>query len=70
MSTLGPKSFSVDLKLDLQFRPKTDEGQICRLTQVTEKAATYEKKVELLFHSLPKKMPLEWVFQIFSRLIF
>jgi len=31
-----------------------DEGQMCRLPRVTEKAATYEKKVESLFLCLSK----------------
>ena len=44
-----------------------DEGQICRLHPVTEIAATYEKKVELLFHCLSNKLPLKCEFQKFSR---
>jgi len=37
-----------------------DEGQICRLHRVTENAAIHGKKVESLFHCLPKKLPPEF----------
>jgi len=43
------------------MRGKSAAGSPCRLHRVTENAATYENKVELLFHCLPKKLPLEFI---------